>query len=427
MHTARRSLLALCVTIAEAWASPLPNPLTLEQALALADEPHPELSLAYSQIDTARAQSAAVESINSVRAFVEIVPEIVQPATSADSENDGRARILINKRLYDFGRTGLLERAAAKDLEASELGLLDARHKRRVDIMSYYFEVLLADMRYAVDNEDMAYRYVVFDEIRHRHDLGQRSDVELQEADNNYREALIRRTISQKRQAATRARLATALNRPDEIPGDLVKPKLPIYERDIPNFRELLVKVSANNPAITKFRRQAEAAKALLEAERSRQWPTLSGEMEAAEYEREFVSRSRRRIGLNLQIPLYQRGENRAAQLTAAARLAEYEARLRKAEYELRLTVLTVVQDLETLKIKRTAAQQRVAFRDISVDRARARFELEMNANLGDASVRLTEAQWMAAQADYEWALTWARIDALAGTPLQTTETALPP
>lgn len=400
---------------------PLPSPLTLGQALALADEPHPDLDVARADVERARARVQEQESRQGTRAYLDLIPEWVNPSTGGGGTNDSRARILLSKQLTDFGRTRALESAAQDEVAGRELAFLDARQRRRLEIMARFFDVLLADLRYSVDNEEMARRYVDYDKTRERHALGQVSEVELLEYENRYREALITRTESQKRQSSTRLQLAHALNRPEQLPGELVAPRLTVLDREIPDYKALSEDARKASPVVAALRKETDAARASLSAERARSRPTLNAEIEAAEYERALSGRNDFRAGLNLRVPLYQGGEVDAAVTRAAADLAGREARLRKAEHDLQQTVLDAVQELEALKVRREAAKQRLAFRDLYLDRARALYEMEVQANLGDAMVRLTEAQWLAAKADYELALAWARVDALTGTLVEPT------
>lgn len=392
----------------------LPSPLTLEAALALADEPHPDLALARADVARARARVLDAEARTGVQSFADVTPEWANPTTQSDGINDSRARLVLAKPLYDFGRTRAFEQSASAAFDAAEQLYLDARARRRLDIMARFFEVLLADMRYAVLNEDMAQKYVAFDRRRERHALGQVSDVDLLESENVYREALDLRTEAQKRQSAARLALAIALGRPDVLPGELAPPALP-EERDVPDYREVLAQARETNPAVAARRRQLEAARAALAAERARRRPTLTGELEAAAWERELASRNDARATLNLRIPLYQGPELEAAVTRAAADLAAEEARLAAAEQALAQAALDLVQGVEALTVRRDTARQRLAFRDLYLDRSRALYEMEVRTDLGDALTRLTEAQWLAAAADFELALTWARIDALTG------------
>jgi len=415
-------LLASFAQAAEPMASaPLPSPLTLEQALALAEAAHPDLDRAQARLRAAQAGLDQAESTNGVRAVIDLTPQWVLPSLRIDDEmvNDSRARFQLSKRLYDFGRTASLGEAARADIAARELTLLDTRQARRLDILARYLDVLLADLRYAVDNEAMAHQYVNFDKSRERHRLGQISDVDLLELEQRYQEAFIPRTRSQKRQAQSRLALAIALNRPDELPAELVLPPLPGNNREVPEHKALLEQALRKNPALVALRQEAEAARAQVAAERARRYPVLSAEGEAAYYERDFASRDDLRATLNLRVPLWQGGEDRAAIALALARLHEQEARLRRAELDLRQVVLDLVQDLESLKIERNAAKVRTSYRDLYLDRSRALYELEVKSDLGDAMTRITEAQWLAAQVEFRLALAWARLDALTGDLIQ--------
>lgn len=400
----------------------LPSPLSLEQALTYADQPHPDLDSARAALERARARGLAAEALDSARLTLDITPERVKPTTGGPDIDDSRARLLLTKPLYDFGRTRAANAAAAAELGARESQLVDARAARRVEIMSRFFEVLLADLRYAYDNEQMAHLYVRYDRLRNRADLGQVSEVDLAEAENLYREALNTRTESEKQKVASRLRLALALNRPSELPRELVRPPSEGVARATPDYQETTGAALAGNPLLVALRKDVDAARESVAAERARRGPSLSAEVEAADWNRSLSSRSDTRAMLNLRIPLYQGGETDAAIAQAAAELAAREARLRKAEHDLRRAVLDVVQEIETLKVKHKTAQQRVSFRDLYLDRSRSLYDLEVQTNLGDAMARLTEAQWLAARADFELALAWARLDALTGKLVTSSE-----
>ena len=402
--------------------APLPSPLTLEQALALAEDAHPDLDRARARFAAASAGLDQAESTSGMRAHIDLAPQWVRPSLRVDDElvNDSRARFHISKRLYDFGRTASLSEAARAEMAARELALLDARQARRLDILTRYLDVLVADLRYAVDDEAMAQQYVNFDKSRERQRLGQMSDVDLLALENRYQEAFILRTRSQKRRVQSRLLLAIALNRPEDLPSSLVLPQFPGNDRELPELKELLGKALQKNPALVALRAETEGARAQIAAERARRYPVLSAEGEAAYYERESLTRDDLRATLNLRIPLWQGGEDRAAIALALARLYEQEARLRRADLDLRQAVLDLVQELENLKVERNAAKVRIAYRDLYLDRSRALYEMEVRTDLGDAMTRVTEAQLLAAQVEFRLAITWARIDALTGDLIQT-------
>lgn len=397
---------------------PLPDPLTLEQALGFADEFHPDLELAQAKIDLARADLLQAESLLGVRAYVDVTPQRVKPSVTSPGENsvdDSLARLTISKRLYDFGRSRALQSAAMAAIRGRELAYVDVHQRRIVEIMARFLGVILADMRYRVDDEAMTRAFVTFDRARERQEFGQTSELELLDFENRFRELLVRRAESQVEQTSARARLAAVLNRPDDLPGNLVPPQLPSLHRQIPDYQSLLTEVLSANPVLLAFRKDVEAASARVAAERARRRPVLEGELEATEFERERASRDDWRAVLNLRVPLYQGRLNMAAIATAKARLREARARVNKTQQELRETVLDLVQALETFKLRREVARQRLDFRDLALERSRGLYDLGMRSDLGDSMKDLTEAQWLSAQADYGFALTWAKLDALRG------------
>jgi outer membrane protein TolC len=345
----------------------------------------------------------------------------VQPSTDpAHSRvDDSRARFLVQKRLYDFGRSRSLEDSARAQIDAREHAYLDERQRRRIEIMTRFYEVLLADLRYTVDNEALAHEFVQYDRGRERHRLGQLSDVDLLELEQRFQDARIQRANSQARQSSTRLQLAHALNRPNDLPSELLRPA-PSGAREIPDYKLLYEQARQHNPALTVLRKETEAARTLVGAERARRRPVLSAEFEAAAYERELQARDDLRATLSLRIPLYTGGEDSAAIAQALARLHEHEARLAKGEFELRQSVLDLVQELESLKVALEAAKVRNSYRDLYLDRSRALYEMEVRTDLGDAMTRSTEAQWLAAQAEFRQAIAWAKIDALTGQLLET-------
>lgn len=395
----------------------LPDPLSLEQALAIAEQPHPDIELVEAQLALARAERLAAGSRLGLRAHVELSPKVANPSTRSGTTNDSHVRLLISKSLYDFGRTRAYVEAADANITSQQYELLDTRLKRRIGVLEAFYDVALADLRYAVDNEEMSRRFVNYDRVREAHDVGQVSDVELLEAENYYLEALNQRAVSAKAQRVTRQRLALNLNRPAEIPGDLKIPPADIVNRKTPEFEALFSAARGVNPEILSLQNKILSAKADVRAARAQRNPVLSADFELGQYARSLSARSDASAGINLRIPIYQGGETRAAIAHANARLSADQAELSRALHRLRQRILELVQQLETLGVERNTARQRLRYRELSLDRERALYEMEMQTSLGSALTKMTEADWLAARVEFSIALTWAEIDALLGKP----------
>lgn len=420
MRLARAATALFCLPalwpLSTSATEPLPQPLTLAQALTLAEAGHPELESARAGVALADADTAFADSRLGVRAFLDLTPQTVQPANGSDFTDDSRARLVVTKPLYDFGRTSAHTRAATAAASAAGERLADTRARRRMTAMSRFFDVVLADLRYAVDNEAMASAFVAFDRARDRHSLGQLSDIDLLEREHRFQEARGRRAESLARQRTTRVQLALALNRPDTIPADVTPPSAPAaWTREPPEFGDIWPRVRAQHPVLRALRREVDAARETVAAERARKRPLLSAEAEAGYYARELASRDERRATLNLRVPLLQGGEDRAVLARVQAQLHEREARLAQAEHETHAQAWELLQEIEMLRTQREGAKVRSSYRDLYLDRARALYELEQQTDLGDAMIRNTEAAWLAAQIDYRLALAWARLAALSG------------
>jgi outer membrane protein TolC len=398
---------------------PLPQPLGLEQALELATGDHPEILKARSRLEQADAQRGLAEADSGIMASLRARLRWVDPPSIAtDREHDDHfAGLSVRKRLYDFGRTRASVSAAEAEWQGGRWSLADAQARQRLEVMSSFFAVLLADLDYTRDNEDMSVLYIRYDQTRDRHELGQVSDVDLLRAESAYQAILVRRTASDLARRTARARLANALNRPGDLPADLLDPDLP--ERGpLPPVEQLTEEALAGNPALLALQARVTAAQERLRAAEAERLPILSAEAETGVYSRKFSSRDHWRAGLVLEMPLATGGRTRSRIARQRAELAELQAELTAARMELRQQVLEQWSRVQELTAQRHESEVLADYRDLYMDRSRALYEMEVKTDLGDAAVRSTEARIEAARARYGLALAWARLDALRGRPV---------
>jgi outer membrane protein TolC len=399
----------------------LPEPLTLEQALSLADDArHPELAIVQADHDIAAAEVEQAEANTGLDVSLLGRLRFVQPPDISpdQSHDDHQLSLFVRKRLYDFGRTGSSVEAADADLKGQQWRLIDARNERRIEIMARYFDVLLADLKFARDNEEMATAYVSYDKAKDRNELGQLSDIVLLKTESYYQEVRHRRFESQANQRITRARLANALNRPDQLPATLVAPDLPGNDRNLPDVDELFSQAIDKNPMILALRERLRAGQERIDAARAEYLPTLDGELEVSRYSRKLGSYDDWRAGIVVDIPLYTGGRVSSSVLKERARMARIKALLNKQEMSIRQAVLETWSDLDTLRVEREEVRALHDYRELYLDRSRALYELEVKTDLGDAMVQTSEVRLRAASTEYRTALAWARLHALLGKPI---------
>ena len=412
-----------CLLLLSCYCAPaLAGMLTLDAALATAESAHPDLMLAQAERDRALADRDIANSRQDTSIDFEGILRRGRPTIDIlgeDFARDNSVRLTARKTLYDFGRSSNAAQAAEFELSARDADLTTALDDRRLEIMARYFDVLLADMQYTVDNELMSVYYVRFDQGKDRMAQGQISSVELAELETRYRDILEKRTASAQRQRITRALLANAMNRPGELPGDLEDPKLTGNQRILPDYETLLPILLNNNPRLRAQQEMLAASQKRLESLRADKGPILDAEVQAADYSRPATTRNNLSAGLILSWPLYQgnRSDSRVAREMAQFNILQ--ANTEKLKMELTQALLETCLDITQLQsTAREAAQKYADYRDQQLERSRGLYELELKSNLGTSMAETSDAKLRVRRNEYQLALSFARLEALMGKPL---------
>jgi len=389
----------------------LPEPLTLEYALSLADEAHPDLLLRDADILDADARRRNIEASGDLNVDLDVSAYAADEQTTHIARRDHvRAGFIASKTFYDFGYTDTLVVGADEIRSSRILAYHDARAKRRMDILSAYFDVLLADLKFSLYNEAMAVGYVNFDKANKRRELGQRTDLDVLRLEAEYQELRILRYESENQQRETRAALAEVLNRPGQLPAALAIPDLESLKRQLPEVEDLQQQALEKNLHIRALRHSLRAAEMDLKAARESDGPELKGTLEGYLYETEQGSEDDLRAELSFIYNL--RKPNKDADVAATlSRLYTVRAQLQKAESVLRQDILRIWHQIEELSVKREEMQVLLQLRELELEKSRALYEMEVKADLGYSMTDLTDAQLKSAQTDYKLALAWYRLD----------------
>ncbi len=398
----------------------LPEPLTLDAALQFS-EWMGSISTAFAESDVALAElgSDRAAYLNPTSVYLNLVPRAAKRAGDPmdDFINDSYARIGANKVLYDFGRTRTLKSIAETGLSGRRKLLELSRHNNRIVVLERFLDVLLADRRYEVDDEEMTLSFLHYDRLREKRALfDETSEIDVAEAEAAYREVMVQRTESELRQQYTRLQLAIALGKPDDLPRDLLYPDLSTWTgREIPDYGVLLKTTLASNPRLLALKDSLSAAREQLENAGINLRPRLLGGVELTEYATVRASRDDARATLRLQIPLFNGKLKRLEQREANLELIRAELDIKSVENALREELFRLIRNLTVLRRDLDAADSLEYFRDLYLDRSRTLYELEVNTDLGDAQAKLLEANWYAMRVEFSTAVTWAKIDMLSG------------
>ncbi|HTN93803.1 MAG TPA: TolC family protein [Gallionella sp.] len=411
-----------CLLLLSSISNPaLSGILTLEAALATAESSHPDLLIAQAERDSAQADQRIADSKTDANVNFEGILRSGRPTIGGqDFTPDNSVRLTARKTLYDFGRSSNAELAARYELEARDADLTTALDNRRLQIMARYFDVLIADMQYTVDNELMSVYYVRFDQGKDLLAQGKISSVELAELESRYRDILEKRDASAQQQRITRALLANAMNRPGDLPGELEDPELPGNLRALPDYETLVPIMLSNNPRLQAQQDLLAASQKRLDSLRAETGPTLDAEIQAADYSRPSTTRDTLSAGVILSWPLYQgnRADSRVAR--EAAQFNKLRAGAEKLKMDLTQALLETCLDITQLQsTARGAAQKYTEYRNLQLERSRGLYELELKSNLGTSMADTSDAKLRSRRNEYQLALSFARLEALMGKPLE--------
>lgn len=408
---------------AEQKSESLPEPLTLELALNLIDQQHPDLRIANADLQFSNSNLQQALSANDLTISLNASARWIEPSELAgnQSNEDHRSGLFVNKTLYDFGRRSSQVDAETQNVLSQNLHYLNARQRQYLTVMKRYFDVVLADLLFYRYNEEMAVAYIQFDRTQIRAKLGQFTEVDVAKKEMEYQRIRRLRTQSENQQRVTRSLLAQALNKPNDLPATVTKPNINAISRKIPDVDKIHEIVQKNNPMLRALRAKLLAAKNNVKFAHASDNPTLSGGFEALGYSRETASSDKWRAQVTLDVPLWTGNKTDAAVAKAKSAVYKIEAQLSQQEFLLQQQVLELVLGLRTLKVKYDEVLSGMNFSELELDRNRALYELEVQADLGYSMVKFSSAERKVVQTGFDIALAWAQLDALSGTLLNKT------
>ena len=402
----------------------LPEPLTLDIALNLIDQQHPDLRFVHAGVQASRSNLQQILSTNDLNINLQATARWIDPSDVSinKTQEDHRLGLSANKTLYDFGRSTSQIDAATQQVLSQNLQYLNARQHQYLIVMQRYFDVVLADLQFYRYNEEMAVAFIQFDRIQVRHKLGQHTEVEVSEKEVEYNRVRRLRTYSQNQQRVTRSLLAQALNRPNNLPATVAKPEVDVNPRKLPDVDQTQKIVRKNNPVLKALRAKLIAAKNNIHFAQAGDNPVLTGGIETFAYDRETSSSDKWRAQITLDIPLWSGSRVDAAVAKAKSEVYKVEAELAQQELLLEQQVLELLLGLETLKVKYDEVISAMNFTELSLDESRALYELEVKSDLGLSMVKFSEAERDVVKTSFDIALAWAQLDALSGTLLNKTK-----
>lgn len=403
--------------VSEPKSEALPEPLTLEYVLSLDVEGHPTIAQVAADIKIKQSIRNQVDATHGFKVGLRGQAKYIEPPSFAidQSNNDSQVHLLFGKRLYDFGRTRAKTLAAEAGIEASEALYIDAVNQHRINIMQRFFAVLLADLKFIRDNEAMSIAFIRADRARDHRGQGQLSDIEVLEKERIYQDNRRQFYASRASQQITRNQLANILNRPGRLSTNVAEPKIKGDSFTIPTIDDLQKLAAKNNPLLISLRKQVQADKQEVDAVRASKWPIINSKVKISDYQRKSSGYNRYEALIVLDVSLLDGGKVDSEVAKRDAILKHSVAELRLAESKIQEAVLVAWQHLDVLRIQRQEMLSLREYRELYLDRSRTLYEMEVNTDLGDSMVLVSDARLKFSETEYDIILSWARLKALVG------------
>jgi len=398
--------------------SALPAPLTLDRLMQLPLQGVSVLQ-ADARLDAQSARVELAEANDDAQWTLNLTPRYIEPSRLSPNpdNNDSQATLIINKLIYDFGRQANSEDAARYSLEAARIKNAVDKNVYRLNLMKAYFDVILADLAFLRDNEAMSAAYVRLDRLKAKRDLGQVSLLDVSKQEQIYQKERVKYYQSRTAQQTRRSYLAVLMNRPDQLVAEMPDPPI-LKKRKLPELDALVVRVMENNPALKLQKKLLSASRARLEQARSQRWPRINASAGYYQYQREMPNQNEWSVELNLSLPLWQGNRVSAAVGEAVALQQQQQLEVRNTELVLRQQTHEILESLRGLQVLHDQTRQLLDYRDLSLDLSRARYEQELQSDLGDSMVNVSAAKLEAMRVETQRILTWAKLQALMGMPV---------
>ena len=399
----------------------LPDPLTLESALTFQSLPHPSIAIKERVLAQTKESLGLVESDTDIDIRAKAEARYIEPPEPLQDlgHEDHRVTITAQKTLYDFGRTSHISNSAQQDISIAELELSKSLQLHRLERMQAFFNVILADLGYNYDNEAMAIYFIQYDRAKERFELGQLSEIDVLQKQSEYMEVRRNRFQSEAKQRSTRVAMSEILNTPSQVISRFIPPKLNYAEYKVKDVDLLEAQALNNNFDLKILKKKRDKARALVHSLRANKRPVITAKAEAGVYSREIGSNDAWRLGVGVEIPLYQGSRVSKAVAVQNEFIQQINLQIQQKELQLKKEILSLWLDIDVLIKQRESTEVAVDYRELYLDRARSLYEMEVKTDLGDSMIALTSAARYQAETEFELAMKWEKLSYLTQMKLE--------
>ena len=418
----KRCLTALLALLAFAPPAHAAAPLTMEEALAIAQQKHPQLAeakegLSGAEARAGRASSGYYPQISLVgdwskgRSYLAALERV--RGTEVDS-----ATLQVRQTLYDFGRTAGTVAAARSYRDVAEKEVALSRLDLGLRVRVAFYRLLAAEKQLAATNDTVAAREALHGQAVEFFREGLRARVDVARSEANLYEARSAQIAAGSRVELGRVELATALGLPslgESVPVEPAAPAVSLPDRDAALDEALNKRGELQQLVLL-----SGAAGAELKAARAGHLPILAGSASYGYADRDFPPTGRVwGVGLNLTVPIFSGFSTREQVREASALLNASRAR----QQGLKLQIVREVDDAwlgvrdAAARLSSTDKQVAAAEENRALAEGRYREGVGSIIEVTDAHSFALEARTSRIQAQYDYRIALALLDRSMGRP----------
>jgi outer membrane protein TolC len=411
--------LSASFTLQAADKPPLPVPLTLDYLLSLPAQMSPNVLAR--QAEQYKAQANQAENSAKDSLTISLQARLGQREFTNQTQNHHMAALHFGLPLYDFGQTQKLNQAWLVEGEARAQQIKAAENEFRLLLMQAYFNVLLADLNFRVENEATAIAFVTLDKVREDHAIGRAADVKLYEHEKSYQQAFVKRQAAQADLRRSRMLLANVMGRSDAIVSRVSLPEFNQLPNELKPVEYYLEQALTQNAEINAAKQLEQASQYRIQSARATNKPTVRADAwvgQLSSYPE--IREGHWHAEISLSMPLFDSGLTKSSVDKQRAQALQAKSQLVATEQLLRDQVTNLYFQLNLLNVEQEAVEASRTFAGYNMDYKRALYENEQQSDFGDALVKISQADYDALAFELKRALLWAQMTFATGGDLMT-------
>ena len=408
-----RAIVLFCIAISSA-SYALDGPLTLKQAIDIAKNNNLSLKKELIKIDDRKIDLDSLNGKYDLSAKIDL--KLAKRDEFNDRVNDSNAFLHLTKVLYDENNEIAID-SKQSSVQDQEFLFKLFQQQHDIKVMDAFYNVILADLKHETILQLLAHAAVRGNRTQEAFDINEASEEELLAKQAKTQIEAVKWVESESNQIITRAKLASLLNLPYEKRPDVLKrPRYKdIVEKDLEDFGIWNDKVKKNNPTLKNLERQLSDLNSQYSLENSNHEITITSTARIGEQGYQRDKNGELRFGVGLSMPLGDSSSQSSKLSKLRNEINNQKLAIEIHKQNLTNEALELWSKLKTLKRQNNTLKILINSKDLSLELARAEYEMLMKTDIGMAMIEVTDAEWQMAKNEFDFVLTLTKLKQLAG------------